>query len=846
MKFPGKALLWAVLPLLLLAPPLLWQGNRFANQLAEAERIRTQHTLELHAGSVQRSFDRIEGKLDSLTVFVAGQTAGGNEVDAEQFNTFAAGLHASSKWIRAFQVVSNGIITHTYPLKGNEAILGYNLLADPRPALGGDVRRAQRTGRTTITGPIELIQGGLGIMIRKPLPQTNAAPARLVAIILNIAPLLAESGIGTDGINDVRLAIRKEAGEVFFGSPAVFARQPVVCRLMLPDGAWEIAGCPLNGWQAARSPSVRLFYAAGFTVVFLLCVLFYGRARREADLSVIVEERTEALRGELAARQQSEAALQVSEKRYQLISSVASDYMFSSQVQADGRLQLEWVAGAFERMTGFTLEEYAVGGGWRAAVHPDDRAADERDMTQLRAGRRIVTELRTFTKSGEVQWVRVYAHPVRDENSGQLTGIYGAVQDITERKRAEAALRESEERLRLLGDNLPDSYVYQYVFQPDGGPHFLHLSAGVERIHGVKAETILRDAAVLHRQIAPEQLPALAKAEADSLRNLADFEMELRICRTDGQWRWLQVRSRPRKNFDGQVIWDGVTTDITTRKQAEEEIRRLHEDLQRYAAELEQRVADRTAELVHARDRAETADRTKSAFLATMSHELRTPLNSIIGFTGIILQGLAGPLNTEQNKQLEMVRNSARHLLALINDVLDISKIEAGQIEIAPAPFDLREAIEKVMHLVAPLAGKKSLPLVTRILFDAGQITSDRRRVEQILLNLLSNAIKFTEHGNVTLTAENVAGAIRISVADTGIGIKPEDLGKLFQPFRQLDSGLTRQHEGTGLGLAICKRLGERLGGKISVESRWGAGSVFQFTLPFASEKNYETHDSAH
>jgi len=240
----------------------------------------------------------------------------------------------------------------------------------------------------------------------------------------------------------------------------------------------------------------------------------------------------------------------------------------------------------------------------------------------------------------------------------------------------------------------------------------------------------------------------------------------------------------------------------------------------------------RTTELAVAKEHAELADRLKSAFLATMSHELRTPLNSIIGFTGIILQGLAGPLNAEQSKQLEMVRNSARHLLALINDVLDISKIEAGQIEIAPAPFDLREAIAKAVQIVSPLAEKRQLQLVVQLAPGVAQITSDRRRVEQILLNLLSNAIKFTEHGSVTLTAENVASAIRIAVTDTGIGIKAEDLNKLFQPFRQLDTGLTRQHEGTGLGLAICKRLVERLGGTISVTSQWGAGSTFQFTLP--------------
>ncbi len=271
------------------------------------------------------------------------------------------------------------------------------------------------------------------------------------------------------------------------------------------------------------------------------------------------------------------------------------------------------------------------------------------------------------------------------------------------------------------------------------------------------------------------------------------------------------------------------------------EIAGLYQELQRRAESLEQRVAERTdtlrrmnLDLLQAKQAAEAADRTKSAFLATMSHELRTPLNSIIGFTGLLLQGLAGPLNPEQTKQLLMVKDSGQHLLALINDVLDISKIEAGQIEIKCAPFDLPESIRKVLQTVAPQADRKQLPLRAQIAPGIGRIVSDRRRVEQILLNLLSNAIKFTSGGQVVLSAETagVPGSVRLAVADTGQGIRPEDLDKLFQPFRQLDTGLTRQHEGTGLGLAICKRLADRLGGTITVESAWGRGTTFRVTLP--------------
>jgi signal transduction histidine kinase len=193
---------------------------------------------------------------------------------------------------------------------------------------------------------------------------------------------------------------------------------------------------------------------------------------------------------------------------------------------------------------------------------------------------------------------------------------------------------------------------------------------------------------------------------------------------------------------------------------------------------------------------------------------------------------MAGPLNDEQAKQLRMVNASGLHLLALISDVLDMSKIEAGELTTSAAPFDLGDAVRTVAAAVTPLAEKKRLALVVDVRSGVASVTSDRRRVEQVLLNLLSNAIKFTDHGSVTLTVEPVPGAIRLAVMDTGVGIRQENLGRLFRPFQQLDSGLSRQHEGTGLGLAISQRLVERLGGTISVESRPGHGSTFSFTLP--------------
>jgi signal transduction histidine kinase len=265
--------------------------------------------------------------------------------------------------------------------------------------------------------------------------------------------------------------------------------------------------------------------------------------------------------------------------------------------------------------------------------------------------------------------------------------------------------------------------------------------------------------------------------------------------------------------------------DITEKKNIEAE-------LEKHRNNLEELVEVRTAELEKEKVKAQSADLMKSAFLATMSHELRTPMNSIIGFTGILLKEFAGPLNEEQKKQLSMVKTSGQNLLGLINDVLDISKIEAGKLKVSFYPFNYLTTLEKTIDFLLPQASKKGLIINSEISETAITLNSDERRVEQVLLNLLSNAIKFSKNGSIQVKVDIADNFVVTQVIDQGIGIGKKDLNKLFIPFIQLNGGLSRSHEGTGLGLAICKNLIEKLGGSIQVESKKGKGSNFTFKLP--------------
>jgi len=240
-------------------------------------------------------------------------------------------------------------------------------------------------------------------------------------------------------------------------------------------------------------------------------------------------------------------------------------------------------------------------------------------------------------------------------------------------------------------------------------------------------------------------------------------------------------------------------------------------------------IQEKTAQL-------EIANRHKSEFLANMSHELRTPLNAVIGFSEVLLEQMFGEVNPKQQEYLNDILSSGKHLLSLINDILDLSKIEAGRMELEAQPFDLPAALDNALTLIKERAARNSIGLVVHVDPGIGEILADERKVKQVLLNLLSNAVKFTpEGGKITMSATLNGGAVEVSVADTGIGIAAEDQQAIFEEFRQVGSDYARKREGTGLGLALARRLVELHGGTLTVASEPGKGSTFTFTIPVRS-----------
>jgi PAS domain S-box-containing protein len=399
-----------------------------------------------------------------------------------------------------------------------------------------------------------------------------------------------------------------------------------------------------------------------------------------------------------------------------------------------------------------------------------------------------------------------------------------------ERDRILAALRESEEKYRTLVEQAKDGIV---IIQDQ---RFAYVNPSLVAMSESSREELI--GAPFIQYVAEEEVPKLALYYENRMRGLESSSMYETVFRTKGGQRIHAEVNAALIPYQGRPADLVIIRNINERKKAEEEIRKLNETLER-------RVDERTRELAAANERLIELDRLKSLFLASMSHELRTPLNSILGFTGLLLMGMSGSLSGEQAKQLTMVQNSATHLLELINEILDISKIESGRVDLAIEAFPVDGLVRETVKAVTPLASKKGLALAESVP-EGLTLRSDRRRVKQVLMNLLGNAIKFSDQGCVRIEAEAAGGELTVHVIDSGIGIRPEDAAKLFSPFSQIDMSSTKQYEGTGLGLYLSKKIMTLLGGTIFVQSTYGQGSRFTFALPLDWKEAPDENSARH
>ncbi|EMG35804.1 PAS domain S-box [Desulfocurvibacter africanus PCS] len=506
-------------------------------------------------------------------------------------------------------------------------------------------------------------------------------------------------------------------------------------------------------------------------------------------------------------RGQLEERLRESEKRFRLAISAAKMGAYSRNLQTG---QDHW-SPEFLAIYGLGPDEpLPLVDGIPAAVHPEDRP---RVLAEACAfyGRTVEQEFssehRIVRPNGEIRWVQILGNMHFDPVDSQQV-IYGLGIDITQRKRSEEALRESEARYRAL---ISASSQVLYRMSPDWS-EMRQLQGG-----SFLADTAEPNRNWLQDYIHPDDQKRVLESIDKAVRTGTVFELEHRVRRVDGILGWTHSRAVPVRNAAGEVVeWFGAASDITARKQAEDDLRQ-------------------------AMKKADQASRAKSEFLASMSHEIRTPMNGVIGLTELALMQEPKP---KIRDYLHMVKQSAKSLLDIINDILDLSKIEAGRVELEHADFDLRDMLESLFETMRMGAEHKALSFTTVI--DPGVpdwIKGDESRLRQIFVNLIGNAVKYTDAGQVSVRvgvedgrgAQDTGGrdipmpiCLLASVKDTGGGIPKDKLGSIFEPF---DTGArSAKHDGTGLGLAITKRLVELMGGRITAQSELGRGSTFTFS----------------
>ena len=515
---------------------------------------------------------------------------------------------------------------------------------------------------------------------------------------------------------------------------------------------------------------------------------------------------------QILCRRKAESILRESETRFRLMIDEVEGYAIFT-VDVNGRI-VSWNAGA-ERLTGFSAGE-AIGSYGNFFCTPEDVATDRHAQILIEANEagREENEGWRVHKSGTRFLVHAITTPLFDKQE-TLYGYLKVLRDITTSRQLVEALEASEFRCKYALEGAGEG-IWDWNEQTGA----VYFSPGYNQMLGYEDGTIAENFKGWKPLVHPDDLGGVFDAHADYRAGRAPYySVEFRMLCKDGSYKWVLARGTVvSRDTDGRALRTiGTQSDIS-----------LLKSVQHCLHEQNLLVTQKNMQL-------EKANRVKSEFLANMSHELRTPLNAVLGFTGTMLMELPGALNTEQKKQLEIVRDSARHLLALINELLDLSKIETGALHITVREVCCQTLISDVCKTLMPLVAQKKLDLIVELPPEPIEIMTDIRLLKQILINLVGNAIKFTDDGTVTVllrrSGHGAEAAIWIDVTDTGIGIDAVDLDKLFLPFTQIDATMARRFEGSGLGLSVSKKYAEAIGAELHVDSVPGQGSRFSIRV---------------
>lgn len=520
---------------------------------------------------------------------------------------------------------------------------------------------------------------------------------------------------------------------------------------------------------------------------------------------------TVAARSE-AGRRQAEDALRLSEARWQFALESAGDGVWDWDLEHDR---------VYYSRVGLAVLGYAegdVGPGiadWEALIHPDDLAGCRAAIRRHLRGEApmMLSRHRVRAADGSYRWVLLRGKVIDRGPEGRARRSVGIISDMSATLAQQAATEEALSKLRKLARQAP-GVLYQFRLHPDARMSFPYASDNFEALFGVPLAEVQDDVLRLIERVHDEDRPGLIASIVEAGRGVQPWMREFRYLRPDGSVRWVLGHSSPEREEDGSVLFHGFLTDTTERKHMEAELARL-EDARR------------------ARAAAEAASRAKTLFLSHMSHELRTPLNAVLGFAQLLRDDPGLSLPPSRRQWVDHIHAAGQHLLGMITDLLDLTRIEAGALLVRQEVVPLDEVLDECLSMLRPQAG------AARVLLHAPppgglMVQGDRQRLRQVLLNLVGNAIKYNQPGGqVWVRAQAGPHRVAVSVRDTGPGIAPERLGELFTPFNRLG----REHgriDGAGVGLALSQGLARLMDGEIRVDSQPGQGSTFTLDLPAA------------